>query len=84
MHSYLHVFRVSHVIPAAIVSIGFMTRLQMDLIDMGMRPDGEFKWILHCRDHFMKYSWGFALPSKEARYVAENLLGIFFQFGPCK
>ncbi|CAF4642428.1 unnamed protein product, partial [Rotaria socialis] len=72
----------SHVIPTAIVSLGFMTRLQMDLIDMRTRPDGEFKWILHCRDHFTKFSWAYALPSKEARYVAENLIQLFFQFGP--
>ncbi|CAF2081135.1 unnamed protein product [Rotaria magnacalcarata] len=73
-----------HVIPTAIISLGFMTRLQMDLIDMRTRPDGEFKWILHCRDHFTKYSWAYALPSKEARYVAESLLQLFFQFGSCK
>lgn len=73
-----------HVIPTAIISLGFMTRLQMDLIDMRTRPDGDFKWILHIRDHFTKFSWGFAIPSKEARHVAEKLVEIFFQFGPCK
>jgi transposase InsO family protein len=74
----------SHVIPTAIISLGFMTRLQMDLVDMRTRPDGESKWILHCRDHFTKYSWAYALPSKEAQHVAKNLLQLFFQFGPCK
>jgi transposase InsO family protein len=73
-----------HVVPTAIIFLGFMTRLQMDLIDMRTRPDGEFKWILHCRDHFTKYSWGYAMPSKEAHHVAENLLLFFYQFGPCK
>jgi hypothetical protein len=74
----------SHVIPTVIVSLGFMTRLQIDLVDMRTRPDGELKWILHCRDYFTKYSWVYALPSKEARHVAENLLQLFFQFSPCK
>ena len=74
----------SHVIWTAIILTGFVTRLQMNLIDMRTRPDGEFKWIIHCRDQFTKYSWSFALPSKEARCIAENLLKIFFQFGPCK
>ncbi|CAF1589554.1 unnamed protein product [Rotaria magnacalcarata] len=56
----------------------------MNLIDMRTRPDEDFKWILHCRDHFTKYSWAYALPSKEPRYVAESLLQLFFQFGSCK
>ena len=60
-----------------------MTRLQIDLIDMRTRPDGEFKWILHCRDHFSKYSWAYALPNKEAQYAVEHLVQLFFQFGPC-
>ena len=74
----------SHVVPTAIISLGFMTRLQIDLVDMRTRPDGEFKWIMHCRDHFSKYSWGYAFPTKDAWYVAENLLQLFFQFGSCK
>ncbi|CAF3798384.1 unnamed protein product [Adineta steineri] len=74
----------AHVVPTAIISLGFMMRLQMDLVDMRTRPDGESKWILHCRDHFTKYSWAYALPSKEAHYVAENLLSLFYQFGPSK
>lgn len=74
----------AHIIPNAIVSIGFLTRLQIDLIDMRTRPDGDLKWILHCRDHFTKYSWAFALKSKEAQEVAKNLVNLFYQFGPPK
>ena len=73
----------SHVIPTAIVSVGFMTRLQIDLIDMRTRPDGEFKWILHCRKHFSKYSLIYTIPNKETQYIAEHLVQLFFQFGPC-
>lgn len=61
-----------------------MTRLQMDLIDMRTRLDGDFKWILHCRCHFTKFSWAYALPSKEAHHVAEKLSIIFYTFGPSK
>ncbi|CAF3193160.1 unnamed protein product [Rotaria sp. Silwood2] len=74
----------NHVQSAAIVSLGFLTRLQIDLIDLRTRPDGEYQWILHCRDHFSKYSWAYPMETKEARFVAEHLLSLFYQFGPCK
>jgi transposase InsO family protein len=72
------------VTPTAIISIGFLTRLQIDLIDFRTRPDKEFKWILHCQDHYSKYSWGYPLISKEAEPIANYLLQLFYQFGPCK
>ena len=72
------------VVSTAIISIGFMTRLQMDLIDRRTRPDKDFQWILHCRDHYSKYSWAFALKSKEVRFIADKLITLFYQFGPCK
>jgi len=56
----------------------------MDLIYLRTRPDSEYQWILHCRDHFSKFSWAFPMKSKEARFVAEHLLSLFYQFGPCK
>ncbi|CAF2145925.1 unnamed protein product [Rotaria magnacalcarata] len=65
-----------------IVSIGYLTRLQIDLIDMRSVPDGEFKWILHAKDHFTKYSWTYPLKTKEAQPVAETLLQQFYAFGP--
>ncbi|CAF2130101.1 unnamed protein product [Rotaria magnacalcarata] len=72
------------VTPSAIVSVGFLTRLQIDLIDFRTRPDKDSQWILHCRDHYSKYSWGYALISKEAQRIADHLLSLFYQFGPCK
>ncbi|CAF3908277.1 unnamed protein product [Rotaria sp. Silwood1] len=51
---------------------------------MRTRPDGEYQWILHCRDHFSKFSWAFPMKRKEARFVAEHLASVFYQFGPCK
>ena len=74
----------NHVIPTAIVSIGFLTRLQIDLIDLRTRPSNGYQWILHCRDHFSKFSWACALKSKEANDVAKYLVSLFYQFGPCK
>jgi transposase InsO family protein len=56
----------------------------MDLIDLRTRPDSEYQWILHCRDHFSKFSWAFPMKTKEARFVAEHLLSLLHQSGPCK
>ena len=56
----------------------------MDLIDLRTRPDKDFQWILHCRDHYSKYSWTFTLKSKEAQFIADKLITLFYQFGPCK
>ncbi|CAH1258983.1 KRBA2 [Branchiostoma lanceolatum] len=70
--------------PAAgrpIISLGFMTRMQMDLIDMTSRPDEDYKWILHMRDHFSKFSWTHPLTSKRVSEVAEKLVQTFCLFG---
>jgi len=45
------------------------------------RPDGEYKYIVHARDHFTRFSWATALKNKEAIYVAGFLFQIFRQFG---
>src|SRR5689334_11473180 len=29
----------------------------MDLIDMSKIPDGDYKYILHLKDHYSRYSW---------------------------
>ncbi|CAF1383338.1 unnamed protein product [Adineta ricciae] len=65
-----------------IVSIGYLTRVQIHLIDMRCRPDGEYKWILHAKDHFSKFSRTYPLRTKEAEPVAEKLLEQFYSFGP--
>ena len=67
-----------------IISLSFLTRVQVDLIDMSSRPDEDYKWSLHARDHFTKYSWAYPLTSKRADEVAEKLTDIFCQFGPAK
>lgn len=63
------------------MSVGYLTRVQMDLIDMRSMRDGEFQWILHTKDHFSKFSWCYPLCSKEAEAVANNLLQQFYLFG---
>jgi transposase InsO family protein len=65
-----------------IISRGLMERVQIDLIDMRSRPDGDYKWIAHAKDHFSKFSWATALHVKEAKEVALFLLEIFRLFGP--
>jgi hypothetical protein len=55
-------------IPNAIISLDFVTRLQLDFIDMQTRSNGEMKWISHFHDHFTKFSWEYSVPTKEARY----------------
>ena len=37
---------------------------------MRSRPDGEYKYIAHARDHFIWFSWATALENKKAIYVA--------------
>ena len=46
-----------------------------------MSPDGEYKYILHARDHFTRYSWGYPLKSKSSIEVAANLFDLFTTFG---
>ncbi|CAF4418266.1 unnamed protein product, partial [Rotaria magnacalcarata] len=56
-----------------IVSIGFLTCLQVDLIDMRSVSYEGYNFIMHAKDHFTKFTWLYALPSKEAIHVANNL-----------
>ena len=66
------IFNISHVI---------LTILKIDLIDMRARPDGEYCWIAHARDHFTRFSWAKPMKSKEAKNVASFLFEIFMTFG---
>ncbi|CAF1363369.1 unnamed protein product [Adineta steineri] len=78
-----------HVVAKPIISLGVMTRLQVDLIDMRTRPDQLnpdiiYKWILNCIDHYSKFTWTYSLQSKSATEVALKLRELFFVFGPPK
>ena len=52
----------------------------MKTITCTLPSDGDMKWILHMRDHFTKFSWAHALPSKHAAGVAAKLKTTFCQF----
>ena len=55
-----------------------LERLQIDMIDMSSTPAKHFKWILHIKDHWSKYSQLYALPTKESIGIA-NCLESFIQ-----
>ena len=64
-----------------------MTGLQIDLIDMRIRPykilpDINYCWILNCIDHFSKFSWAYPLKNKTSGEVVAKLRELFFIFGP--
>ncbi|CAF2024314.1 unnamed protein product [Rotaria magnacalcarata] len=65
-----------------ILSIDYLSRIQISLIDMTSRPSGKFKWILHTKDPVSKFLWAYPLESKEVESVAEKLLNQFYTFGP--
>ena len=48
-----------------ITSVGFLTRIQIDVVDMSSSPDEKYKWILYARDHFnTECSWAYPLSLK--------------------
>ena len=66
------------------VSVGFITRIQMNLIDMRSNEFNGFKWIFYAKDYFSKYSWLLPTVSKEAANAANLVQSVFYQFGPAK
>ena len=50
-----------------------LERLQIDMVDMSSIPAGPYKWILHVKDHFSKYSMLYALSTKESAKIADCL-----------
>ncbi len=54
----------------------------MDLIDFRGLPDENFKYILHIKDHFTRFSWAYPLSSKETDAVALKLFELFTEIGP--
>ncbi len=58
--------------------------VQTDLIDMKHEPSDQFKWLLHAKDHFSKYSWLYPLKSKESEPIARALEEWLMAFGPPK
>ncbi|KFY75310.1 hypothetical protein V499_04706 [Pseudogymnoascus sp. VKM F-103] len=59
-------------------------RVQIDLIDMRHEPSGQYKWILHIKDHFSKYTQLYPLKSKHAEPIAECFAQFIAAFLPPK
>ncbi|XP_008061971.1 SCAN domain-containing protein 3 [Carlito syrichta] len=57
------------------------SRCQVDLIDMQLNPDGEYKFIMHYQDLRTKLSFLRSLKSKRPKEVAHALLDIFTTVG---
>jgi transposase InsO family protein len=67
-----------------IVSGRAWERVQVDLIDMRHEPSGQYKWILHVKDHFSKYTQLYTLKSKHAEPIAEAFAQFIAAFLPPK
>ncbi|CAG8682213.1 7422_t:CDS:2, partial [Gigaspora rosea] len=65
-----------------IVSNHFLSRIQIDIIDFSQNPYDSFKYIVHARDHFTRFSWARPIKSSTALEVATFLFEIFTIFGP--
>ncbi len=59
----------------------FLSRIQIDLVDMQSLKDGDYKYILNIQDHFTKFNILRPLKSKQAKDVADELLDVFLLFG---
>ena len=60
---------------------GMMHHVEVDLIDMSSRPDGEMRYIVHMQDHVSKFCWAKALPSKQCSGVTHFIRSVFYNFG---
>ena len=69
------------IVTKPIVMDHYMEKMQIDLIDMQSKPDGEFKWILVCEDHFTKRISLRPLRSKRGDEVAHGLIDVFSETG---
>ena len=64
----------------SIKSYNVSERVQADLIDMRSQPDGQFKCILHLKDHFSKLT----LENKTAQDVCDGIAFCIIVFGPMR
>jgi transposase InsO family protein len=60
-----------------IVSHGCLHRIQIDLMDFKLTPDGDTKYILQVKDHFSRMVWLFPLEDKEAEPVT-TIMEVWF------
>jgi hypothetical protein len=65
-----------------IVTFGFGTQGQIDLIDFQSMPDGSFRFLLTYIDHGVKFLFCIPIVQKTASSIAIALLQIFTMIGP--
>jgi hypothetical protein len=65
-----------------IITHGFGTQGQVDLIDLQSMPDGNFHFLLNYIDHGVKFLFSIPLNCKHASCIAVALLEIFTVVGP--
>ena len=65
-----------------ILSRGFGSRGQLDLIDFQSMPDGKFRFLMVYRDHGIKICRLIPLRNKTAIGVAQKLIELFTFIGP--
>jgi hypothetical protein len=65
-----------------IITHGFGTRGQVDLIDFQSMPDGNFCFLLNYIDQGVKFLFSIPLTRKHASCIAIALLEIFTVVGP--
>ncbi|KFY81192.1 hypothetical protein V499_00018 [Pseudogymnoascus sp. VKM F-103] len=68
----------------SIISGRAWERVQIELIDMRHDPSGQYKWILHIKDHFSKYTQLYPLKSKHAEPIADCFALFIAAFLPPK
>jgi len=56
-------------------------RGQVDLVDFQSLPDGEYRFIMHYKEHLTKFSFCQPLTCKKAVEVAKELLSVFLTYG---
>uniref|UniRef100_A0A914XJJ4 Integrase catalytic domain-containing protein n=1 Tax=Plectus sambesii TaxID=2011161 RepID=A0A914XJJ4_9BILA len=56
-------------------------RVGIDLIDMSSRPDNDYKWIYHAKDHASKFSYAVPLKSKCCEEVSAAVRQMFYLYG---
>jgi hypothetical protein len=57
------------------------SRCQVDLVDMQISADGEYKFIMNCQDYSTKFVFLRQLKTKKAEEAAYNLVDIFTIIG---
>jgi hypothetical protein len=55
-----------------IISTAVLERVQIDLIDYSNKPEKNFKYILHIKDHFSKYNALYAYQDKTAAVTRDR------------